>query len=115
MIGYLKEHESWAKKVIESHDADLDEAVSYHCSVISFLEWERIAHCIVMLAVGLGSLIATVFSVTSASPFLATAALILLIVFSFYIRHYFLLENGIQRLYILHLKMEKRRGRVSLL
>ena len=115
MIGYLKRHEEWGNKVLKEKDADIAEAIVYHRSVINFLEWERLAHCVVMLAVGIGGLIAAAFSVISSSFLLGIIAFILIVVFFFYIRHYFFLENGVQRLYELDRKMENKRGRVPLL
>jgi hypothetical protein len=51
------------------------------------------------------------FAMIIAWPNIATliTGVILLVLFAAYIRHYFLLENGLQRLYELGLKMEEKK------
>ena len=110
MISYLLRHEAWAKKVIESGDIDWNDALLFHRAEISVIQSERIAHLIVTMFVGLFLMVS--FSLAIIMPRWETVSVsaILLFLFAAYIRHYFLLENGLQRLYELGLKMEKKRN-----
>jgi hypothetical protein len=111
MISYLLRREAWAKKMIESEgDIDWDDALRFHRAEVSVIQWERSAHLIVTMFVGLFLLIS--FALVMIAPRWETVSVsvVLLVLFAAYIRHYFLLENGLQRLYELGLKMEERRS-----
>jgi hypothetical protein len=110
MISYLRRHEAWAKKTIEKKDGvDWADAIRFHRAEVSVLQSERLAHLIVTMFVGLFLLVS--FALVILMPRWETLFVggTLLILFIAYIRHYFLLENGLQRLYELGLKIEDRK------
>lgn len=109
MISYLKRHEDWAKRTVLDDGIDWDDTVRFHRAEVSVLQNERMAHLIVTMFVGLFLLMS--FGMIIAWPRTETliVGFILLVLFIGYIRHYFLLENGLQRLYELGLTMEERR------
>ena len=110
MISYLKRHEDWAKKTLVEEGVDWDNAIRFHRAEISIIQGERMAHLIVTMFVGLFLLMS--FAMIIAWPRMETLVIcsILIVLFVAYVRHYFLLENGIQRLYELGFKMEEKKS-----
>ncbi|MDD4931491.1 MAG: hypothetical protein PHG66_05110 [Candidatus Colwellbacteria bacterium] len=108
MVSYLERHERWLTEILEKNDIDWLAAVDFHRSEISLLQAERLAHLIVTMFVGafLFASFAMAVFLTSWATLLLT--LILMGLFIGYIRHYFLLENGLQRIYEIGRKLEGR-------
>ena len=109
MIKYLRNHEKWLREQIravnEGKDKKWKDVLGYNCSEIMNLQHERLLHLILTMFVGLFLMIT--FALLMFSPRLEVIVLlfILLVLFGFYIRHYFQLENGVQGLYKLSSKL----------
>jgi hypothetical protein len=99
---------SWEKKGSpdEKRRREMRATYRHHQVKVRDFQHERLVHLLVTLFFGflclvsLVALFATVFSGISLLPLLAS--LLVLVVFItelFYIRHYYLLENGVQKLY----------------
>jgi hypothetical protein len=104
---------SWADELIRTKSADKDDLDDLK-GWIEFFRHERLIHLIVTVFVGLCDMISIVIIMLSASysPFILSAALTLL--FIFYIAHYYALENGTQKLYLLFDEMTKITRRKTL-
>lgn len=114
MEKYLHSHERWLKNKIkqaeEGKAGDWKETEIFNHHEIMNLQHERLIHLVVTMFVGLFLLI--VFTLLIFAPRWEVVILlfILLILFGFYIRHYFRLENGVQKLYELTLELRKKTG-----
>lgn len=67
---------------------------------IGFFQHERLVHLIVTVTFALLTMLALLGCVLSPEPMLFVLVLLLLILLVPYIRHYYILENGVQKLYV---------------
>ena len=101
MTEYLTNYMKYIEDKLEKCGAssEIDEILSEHLDKISFMQHERIVHFLVtmlfsiILAIFLAVLI---FVPNIPSLLLVTIILVLLI---FYIKHYYFLENTVQKMY----------------
>jgi hypothetical protein len=109
MVDYMKKHESYVAAILEkaSDEKQLRELLVYHDKQIRWMQHERLVHLIVMLFVCLFMLLALGYAIThmSAATLSLTALLVLLSVG--YIIHYYRLENGVQRWYLISNRIRK--------
>lgn len=105
MYNYLKKHEKFIISALEDPDTNFDWLVEYHKTQIGFLQHERLIHLLVTLAIALFLVLFTGLSLLSDSVYSLIVSGILLILFVFYLVHYFQLENGVQRSYKLYNKI----------
>lgn len=91
---------AWAEQILNTpQDADLDAAMEDLSRWIAYFQHERLIHLIVTALFALLGMMGLLLLMVHTSP--ATMALLGLFVLLlvFYIRHYYLLENGTQKLY----------------
>lgn len=69
---------------------------------IKFYQHERLIHLLVTIFVGLASIIFLGIAITNKSIEFIIVGLITLILFAFYIVHYYFLENTVQEMYDLY-------------
>jgi len=114
MLKYLKAHESYVLQTLETgldangNQPDWESLREFHKTQIEFLQHERLVHLLVTLAIGLFFLISVFFSISLAriELFLLDALFFVLLVP--YLIHYYQLENGIQRLYLLFNRLNRK-------
>lgn len=110
MVGYLTKHEAEVRKALATADGDFDWAGLARCHGrrVGYLQAERLVHLVVMLFVALFALLC--FLSLRSRPDLGGGALLLLFLGLLvpYIAHYFRLENGVQRLYVLADEIARR-------
>lgn len=108
-IKYLQAHESLVKEKLTNPKAGFDWLAlqNYHRARIQFFQHERLIHLLVTLTFALASLIVFGLTLFFPSLILALLTVILLTMLVFYIRHYFILENTVQRWYILDQEISK--------
>ena len=99
----MKQHERYVKEMLEkdlSREA-LQELLAYHDKQIQWLQHERLAHLITMLFVCLFFLLSFGFTIANLSlPYISLSTLLAILSVA-YIIHYYQLENGVQRWYLL--------------
>ncbi|HQI25264.1 MAG TPA: hypothetical protein PLV15_10500 [Smithella sp.] len=99
----MKNHENYVKGILEQNpDAEkLKELLAYHDKQIKWIQHERLLHLIVMLFVCLFTMM--IFGCAVIRPSLSVILLfvILLILSAAYLLHYFRLENGVQKWYVI--------------
>jgi hypothetical protein len=107
MIEYMKTHERYIKEMLGKN---LDEKahlelLGYHDKQIQWLQHERFVHLLTMLFVCLFMLLT--FGYTILMPSLPCMILtgLLMILSVAYIIHYYRLENGVQKWYLLSNKI----------
>jgi len=103
MIDYMKRHERYVKEMLEknlSREALLA-LLAYHDKQIQWMQHERLIHLIVMLFVCLFFLLSFGFTIAKLSlPYIILSVLLMILSVA-YIIHYYRLENGVQRWYLL--------------
>ena len=109
MESYLRQHLSSMEKILanEKDSAKLKDWLAYNRVQIGFLQHERLIHLLITLFFAAFLIIIILASLFYYSIYLFTVGGILLILLAFYLKHYYVLENGVQRLYRLDQEMEK--------
>ena len=74
---------------------------------IGFFQHERLIHLIVTVLFALMTILVFLLAVTNFSPWNGVLLLLLLVLLIPYIKHYWLLENGTQKLYEYYDKLEE--------
>ncbi len=113
MYKYLKRHEEYVLKALESRGTDLAALADYHKTQIGFLQHERLIHLLVTLAVALFMIVSAGIALMPGNTCFFLIVLILLVLLLFYVVHYYHLENGVQRWYAIYDKiigMQAERG-----
>ena len=75
---------------------------------ISFFQHERLIHLIVTLFFSLFAIIFTFISLYTTNRYIYVISLILYVFVVFYILHYYYLENGVQKLYKIFDKLNRK-------
>lgn len=104
ILNYRK----YIDELIAQDDSDWETVIKEHLIQISFFQHERLIHLIVTVTFALLEVIVvglTVVSFTIGVGLLAIALLVLLIP---YIRHYYILENEVQKMYGQYDKMAEK-------
>lgn len=110
MIDYMKQHENYVTEMLgEKPDEEkLRELLSYHDKQIQWIQHERLVHLIVMLFVCLFTLLCLGFTVIKCStPSVILSALFLILSLA-YIIHYYRIENGVQKWYLISNQIRQR-------
>ena len=86
---------SYLKELEESKDIDQEKLLKN----IEIFQHERLIHLIVTVLVGIGTLVFFSLGLILENTLFLVLTLITLVLFAFYIVHYFFLENSVQKLY----------------
>ena len=109
MWEYLKRHERFIKQLLEQGDAAaLDGIREYHEKQLRYLQHERLVHLLVTLFVALFLLLSVGYGVLQPTLVVGVLATLLLVLTAAYLVHYYRLENGVQRLYNLSIRLDER-------
>ena len=99
MAKRIKEYLVYVDKLLARDDVDFDEEMRRHLVQIEFFMHERLIHLIVTVTFALLEMLAIVISVISDSFFTLLLPIVILILLIPYIRHYYILENEVQKMY----------------
>ncbi len=94
-------------------DSDWAALIGEHLIQISFFQHERLIHLIVTVTFALLEVIVIGLCVTAFSPGVGLLAIAILILLVPYIRHYYILENEVQRMYVQYDQMVARRDNTA--
>ena len=110
MIDYMKKHENYVRDMLEKKldEENLKELLAYHDKQIQWMQHERLVHLIVMLFVCLFTLISFGFIVIRTSTPSIILSGLLLILSVAYVIHYYRLENGVQKWYLISNEIKRR-------
>jgi protein-S-isoprenylcysteine O-methyltransferase Ste14 len=110
MIDYMKKHENHVKEMLEKKldEKELREILAYHDKQIQWMQHERLVHLIVMLFVCLFTLLSFGLSIIRTSTPSIILSVLLLVLSVAYIIHYFRLENGVQKWYMISNQIKQR-------
>lgn len=109
MYEYLKKHEKYINDLLNSDEnQDWEKIRELHNEKILYLQHERLIHLMVTLAFSLYLIVSVIVSCIYSIIPLFILDLVLIIFMFFYILHYYRLENGVQRWYLLTDKIEEK-------
>lgn len=110
MEKYLKEHIEFMEKALQKESPNFDGKTlgDFNRTQIGFFQHERLIHLLVTLFFGLIFFTSVVINLWLVNTGILTISVILVIMLGFYIRHYFVLENGVQKLYRLEKEIIQR-------
>ena len=86
-------------EVLGSKNLMWDEIISEHLVQISFFQHERLIHLIVTVLFALMEIISIVATVSTGHMELIALDVLLLVLLIPYVRHYYILENEVQKMY----------------
>jgi len=105
----LQRHERFVRGVLaEASPEGLAAVRDHHDRRVRDFQHERLIHLIVTMSVALFALLALAWALTRPSLAALALAALLLGLTAAYLLHYFRLENGVQRLYGLSLRLDER-------
>ena len=119
VLAYLKYTDSLIKMYQDNPEEisqSLDQAIKDHLVQLGFFAHERLIHLIVTVTFAILCLMSMAMTVISFSISSFLLTIIFLVMMIPYIRHYYLLENSVQRMYEQYdsMKILKDRGSFSM-
>lgn len=94
--------------LLQQDNLDWEAVIREHLIQISFFQHERLVHLIVTVTFALLEVIVIGLCVVSFTPGAGLLALALLVLLIPYIRHYYILENEVQKMYWQYDKMVEK-------
>lgn len=110
ILQYRKQIDEWLVKMDNGEQITqelLREKLEEHLVQVGFFQHERLIHLIVTVTFALLEMLAIVLSVISDSLFTLLLPVVILILLIPYIRHYYILENEVQKMYGQYDRMRK--------
>ena len=110
ILQYRKQIDEWLAKMDNGEQITqelLREKLEEHLVQVGFFQHERLIHLIVTVTFALLEMLAIVLSVISDSLFTLLLPVVILILLIPYIRHYYILENEVQKMYVQYDQMRK--------
>lgn len=83
----------------ENPTQNREQLIKEHLTQISFFQHERLIHLIVTVAFALLEMLSLIIVFIAPGPFTLLLTIVVLILLIPYIRHYYILENGVQKMY----------------
>lgn len=81
-----------------------------HLVQIGFFQHERLIHLIVTVTFAMLEMLAVCMTLLAFTPFMGALALLLLVLLIPYVRHYYILENEVQRMYVQYDRIAAKQG-----
>lgn len=107
----ILKYRKYIDELLAQDQADWDAVIREHLIQISFFQHERLIHLIVTVTFALLEVIVIALSVTAFTIAVGLLALALLVLLIPYIRHYYILENEVQKMYGQYDRMVEKRDR----
>ena len=121
ILQYRKQIDEWLAEVEQSVQAQsrddgnaeqitqklIQDKLEEHLVQVGFFQHERLIHLIVTVTFALLEMLAIVLSVISDSLFTLLLPIVILILLIPYIRHYYILENEVQKMYVQYDRMRR--------
>ena len=110
ILQYRKQIDEWLAKMDNGEQITQElfrEKLEEHLVQVGFFQHERLIHLIVTVTFALLEMLAIVLSVISDSLFTLLLPVVILILLIPYIRHYYILENEVQKMYGQYDRMRK--------
>ena len=108
ILQYRKSIDEWLEKTEQSAQVSqeiLRDKMEEHLNQIGFFQHERLIHLIVTVTFALREMLAIFLNVISDRLFSLLLPVVILILLVPYIRHYYILENEVQKMYVQYDRM----------
>ena len=108
ILQYRKSIDEWLEKTEQSAQVSqeiLRDKMEEHLNQIGFFQHERLIHLIVTVTFALLEMLAIFLNVISDRLFSLLLQVVILILLVPYIRHYYILENEVQKMYVQYDRM----------
>ena len=112
ILQYRKQIDEWLAQMENESSAEqitqerIREKLTEHLVQVGFFQHERLIHLIVTVTFALLEMLAIVLSVIAGSLFTLLLPVVILILLIPYIRHYYILENEVQKMYVQYDRMQ---------
>lgn len=113
----LKDYIKYMDEILKKENIYYEEEIKKHLIQISFFQHERLIHLIVTGIFAIMTLIIFLYALTYTSLMIIILTGLFLILLVPYIRHYYILENGVQYMYKQYdklIEMKKTKSHSSL-
>lgn len=117
ILQYRKQIDEWLAKMEQSvqDSGSIDhvtqelirDKLREHLVQVGFFQHERLIHLIVTVTFALLEMLAIILSVIAGSPFTLLLPVVILVLLIPYIRHYYILENEVQKMYVQYDRMQR--------
>lgn len=117
ILQYRKQIDEWLAKMEQSvqDSGSIDHVTAElirdklreHLVQVEFFQHERLIHLIVTVTFALLEMLAIILSVISDSLFTLLLPVVILVLLIPYIRHYYILENEVQKMYVQYDRMQR--------
>lgn len=98
----LKNYLNHMEKLLENATLDREtreQLIQEHLTQIAFFQHERLIHLIVTVTFALLEMLALIMVMMAPGLFTFLLTIVVLVLLIPYIRHYYILENGVQKMY----------------
>jgi len=99
ILAYMTYVDEEIEREYKEGNVDLNKMIKNHLTQIAFFAHERLIHLIVTVLFAIGTFMTVFTFVMSQSIELVPLIVLLLVLLVPYVMHYYLLENGVQRMY----------------
>ena len=101
MTEYLKNYMKYVQQRLDAcgDNEEIEEILSEHKDKIAFMQHERIVHFLVTMMFALILSIFMGIVIFTDNPAMLLLVTIILVLLGFYIKHYYFLENTVQKMY----------------
>lgn len=112
MTEYLKSYMSYIeKRLSECGSSDeIEEILTEHRDKIAFMQHERLVHFLVTMMFALILVIFMAVQFFTESLGLLLLITMIIVLTAFYIKHYYFLENTVQKMYVVYDEILKKRN-----
>jgi fatty acid desaturase len=106
----LKKHIDFIEMILRRDDPNFNWGAlsNFNRTQIGFFQHERIVHLLITLFFGFLFVFFVLFQLIFPNYYIVFVSTALFVILCFYIGHYFILENGVQKLYLLDREIIKR-------
>ena len=105
----ILKYRKYIDELLARSDLDWEAVIKEHLIQISFFQHERLIHLIVTITFAILEVIVIALSVVSFTIGVGLLAIALLVLLIPYIRHYYILENEVQKMYWQYDQMVEKR------
>lgn len=115
MTEYLTNYMNLVEKRLEeaSDAGELDRIMAEHKDKIAFMQHERIVHFLVTMMFALVLAIFMLALLLTQNLAMLILVTIILVLLAFYIKHYYFLENTVQKMYKVYDQILEKQGRLT--
>ncbi len=105
IVKHLNDMEEYLESLSDRTEEELTEMLARHMTEIQFFMHERLIHLIVTVLFALGTFMTIFTYLLTDNIGLIALGVLLIVLLAPYIKHYYLLENGVQKMYIQYDKL----------